>query len=185
MTRILALAVGIALAVGVAAAHDPTADYDRGDWRHWTDADRDCQDTRQEVLIAESLTPVVLDARGCKVLSGTWRCRFGGEVFTDPRKLDVDHMVPLANAHKSGAWAWTDEQRKAYANELAHPEHLIAVSARLNRQKGARGPEEFRPPREEYWCQYAGDWLGIKARHGLTLTAPEAEAVVEMLGRCK
>ena len=46
-------------------------DYDRDDWNHWTDADRDCQNTRHEVLIEESLVEVTFkSADGCQVATG-------------------------------------------------------------------------------------------------------------------
>ena len=96
--------------------------YDRHDWKHWTDADGDCQDARNEVLVAESRGTVSFRTnRGCKVSSGQWLAPYTSAVVTDPSKLDVDHMVPLTNAHAhaSGAWNWSAEQREQYANHLA------------------------------------------------------------------
>ena len=73
----------------------PTASpYDRRLYEHWIDADGDCQNTRQEVLIAESLEPVTLDSSGCHVESGRWLDSFTGQEFSDPANLDIDHMVP-------------------------------------------------------------------------------------------
>ena len=94
-------------------------------------------------------------------------------------------MVPLRNAHLSGAGAWSAEKKEEYANHLGDDDHLVAVASRANRSKGARGPEEWRPPNLDYWCQYATDWSEIKARWDLTMTEPEAEAVVDMLGTCE
>ena len=80
--------------------------YDRSAWRHWIDADRDCQNTRHEVLIEESLTPVTFKTdKGCRVVSGNWLGAYSGEVFTDASKLDIDHLVPLKEAHESGSHA--------------------------------------------------------------------------------
>ncbi|WP_435853827.1 GmrSD restriction endonuclease domain-containing protein [Streptomyces sparsogenes] len=52
-------------------------------------------------------------------------------------QLDIDHVVPLKEARRSGAAAWTTEDRKAFANDLVHSQ-LIAVSARSNRSKAER-----------------------------------------------
>ena len=160
--------------------------YDRDQWGRWRDADGDCQDTRQEVLISESLVPATHQtARQCRVASGEWFRVCTGTTVLEPGALDIDHLVPLANAHRSGAWAWPEERKRAYYNSLDDADHLIAVTASANRSKGARGPEEWRPPNESYWCEYARDWIRIKQAWGLTVTSAEAQALQEMLGRCE
>ena len=161
-------------------------DYDRDDWDHWNDADGDCQDARQEVLIAESSVPVTFtDNSMCKVTSGKWTDPYTGDVVEDPSKLDVDHMVPLANAHDSGGHAWDDDRKAQYANSLGYPGHLIAATASANRSKGRKGPDEWRPPDQAYWCQYAIDWVVIKRDWGLIATEPESAALGVMLDTCE
>ena len=159
--------------------------YDRKDWRHWIDDDGDCQNTRHEVLLDESAAPVQFtNSKQCSVLTGLWIAPFTSSRFTTARDLDVDHMVPLANAHKSGGWAWDDSTKKAYANDLSYTNHLIAVSASANRSKGAKGPEDWRPADRSYWCAYSIDWITIKATWQLTATDAEWEALIEMLATC-
>ena len=173
------------LQVRVAAVPTGLPAYDRGDWKHWTDQDGDCQDTRQEVLLAESATGVAFRTdRRCRVATGRWLAPYSATVVTDPGDLDVDHMVPLANAHQSGAWDWTAGRRELYANYLERPEHLIAVTARANRSKGARGPDQWKPEDRAYWCQYAIDWVTIKSAWDLTVTVEEHAALRQMLDTC-
>ena len=151
------------LRVTVSAVPATLPDYDRQDWKHWTDADRDCQDARNEVLIAESRTAVAYRTnRKCRVTTSEWLAPYSSAIVTDPGRLDVDHMVPLGNAHDSGAWNWSANRREQYANYLDDPQHLIAVTASANRSKGVRGPDQWKPEDQTYWCQYAVDWITIK-----------------------
>ena len=174
------------LVITVSTTPDDIPTYDRDDWRHWTDEDRDCQNTRHEVLIQESRAEVKYkDERECQVLIGEWYGAFTGTTVTEAADLDVDHLVPLKNAHQSGGWNWTAERKEEYANSLAEPVHLIAVTSSANRSKGAKGPDQWRPPDESYWCEYAVAWITVKQNWELNATQPEAEALEEMLGTCE
>ena len=177
---------GPQLSIAVAPVRDDIPQYDRGEWSHWSDDDGDCQDARQEALTAESETPVVyVNEDRCRVASGSWVGPYTDEVFTDPGDLDIDHMVPLANAHRSGGWAWSEDRKREYANDLSYEGHLIAVQASANRLKGSKGPEDWKPPEGTYWCQYAVDWITIKNDWDLTATESEAAALAEMLDTCE
>ena len=161
-------------------------EYNRREWRHWIDEDDDCQDARQEALIAESKIQVTFESdKQCRVATGRWVGPYTGTEVEEPGKLDIDHMVPLANAHRSGGWAWDRDRKAAYANDLSYPDHLIATTAAANRAKGAKGPEDWRPPDEGYWCSYAVDWTTIKIQWGLTATQREWDALREMMATCE
>ena len=174
------------LVITIAAIPAGIPAYDRSDWRHWVDSDGDCQDARQEVLIEESLEPVTYeDDRECRVETGQWWAPHLGHHLGNPGHIDVDHHVPLKNAHLSGGWAWTPEEKEQYANFLEDPDHLVAISSRHNRSKGARGPVEWAPPDNGTWCDYATDWAEIKEKWELTMTPVESEMVMDMLGTCE
>ncbi len=104
---------------------------------------------------------------------------------SDPGALDIDHMVPLKEAHRSGAHAWTAERREAYANDLGHPQALIAVKSGANRSKGDKDPANWMPPNRSYWCQYLGDWIAIKTRWELSVDQAEADALKKGLAVCE
>ena len=174
------------LVITVASIPTGIPDYDRSDWKHWTDADGDCQDARQEVLIAESLVTVTFETdRECRVATGQWWAPHLGHHLGNPSHLDVDHHVPLKNAHLSGGRAWSPAEKERYANYLGEENHLVAISSRHNRSKGARGPEEWAPPDNALWCDYATDWAEIKEQWGLTMTPVESAIVMDMLGTCE
>ena len=179
-------ASSVVLRLKVASVNPDIPKYDRTEWQHWTDEDGDCQDARQETLIAESTIDITYTTDDqCRVESGSWVGPYTGTVVTDPSDLDIDHMVPLANAHKSGGWGWSEDRKSAYANNLAYPGHLIATTAQANRSKGAQGPDEWRPPNKDYWCEYALDWIEIKLGWDLTATEEEVVALREMVETCE
>lgn len=160
-------------------------EYDRSDWRHWVDADRDCQDTRAEALIAESLATVIFASdEECRVTGGEWLGPWSGEVFTDAGDVDIDHHVPLGHAHESGGWDWDKERKRAYANDLTHAPSLQATSASVNRAKGKQPPDQWRPEDAAGWCRYAADWVSVKAQWELTVSRAEVGALREMLDTC-
>ena len=177
---------GASLVIIVAPVPTDVAEYKRSDWKHWIDEDDDCQDARQEVLISESLVKVTYESeKKCRVATGQWYGAFTGTNVEAPIGVDIDHLVPLKNAHDSGGYAWSSTRKQEYANNLEDPDHLIAVTRGANRSKGAKGPEEWRPPDEGYWCQYATDWTEVKMEWGLTMTQRETEAIIEMLDTCE
>ena len=179
-------ATGMVLPVSVASTPTDLPDYDRSTWRHWTDEDGDCQNARQEVLITESSVAVTFQPEEqCRVATGLWEGPYTGTIVDDPGDLDVDHMVPLGNAHQSGGWSWSPERKREYANYMGYDNHLIATTSGANRSKGSKGPDRWRPPLQDYWCVYAVDWVSIKNEWGLTVTEDEYIALSEMLATCE
>jgi hypothetical protein len=125
--------------------------YSRSKFGHgWKDFDRDCQNSRHETLIAQSLSSVAFKTyKNCKVVSGEWNSPFSNERIFLASKIDIDHVVPLKWAWERGAINWSKTKRVNFAND---PINLLAVEARLNRQKGAKGPYNWLPPKNK--CSY-------------------------------
>ena len=159
--------------------------YDRDDWSHWSDDDGDCQNIRHEVLQDETFETVTFTtSSNCYVDTGKWYGVYTATYYYSASELDVDHFVPLKNAHDSGGYQWSLAKKKEYANYLEDSDHLIAVQSGANRSKGARGPEDWKPTNKDYWCQYAYDWIRIKETWGLTATQAEWNALVSMIDTC-
>ncbi|GGL05273.1 hypothetical protein GCM10007382_26470 [Salinibacterium xinjiangense] len=160
------------------------ASYDRASFTHWIDADGDGCDTRNEVLILESQTAVTLGA-GCSISNGSWLSYYDGATWTNPSDVDVDHMVPLGEAWKSGASAWTSSQRQAFANDLGLDVSLEAVTDNVNSSKGDRDPGAWLPPLSNVHCQYATNWVLVKYRWNLAVDSNERAALQSIIaGTC-
>jgi hypothetical protein len=160
------------------AAETP-AGYDRDRFRHWIDADGDCQDTRDEVLAAESRVRV----SGCDITRGEWLSPYDRRTWTRSSDVDIDHLVPLKEAWDSGARRWDDARREAYANDLGDRRTLVAVTDNVNQSKGDRDVAEWLPRYDV--CRYVRQWVAVKLRWRLAADAAEAALLGSLAGDCR
>jgi len=165
------------IAAIVAASSVAVYQYSRTDYKHWIDADKDCQNTREEVLISESLQKVTLDQKGCHVISGKWYDHYTNQYFTNPNDLDVDHVVPLKEVDRSGGNKWSKTKKMQYANDLDDKEVLMAVSKSANRSKGDKDPADWLPPNTQYQCEYIKIWQKIKKEWHLSVDQKERDFI--------
>lgn len=161
------------------------AGYDQAAWPRWIDADGDCQNTLQEVLIRDSEVPVTFKTeRECEVVSGRWTCPYSAEVLTSPNSLVIDSLVPLEAAYGAGGHLWDEERRRAYANDLGDEQHLLAVKAAVHSGKSGKGPQEWLPPLEKDVCAYLWRWAMTKVHWRLAFTKDEFTFLKLRLDQC-
>lgn len=153
--------------------------YSRDLFAHWITISGTCN-TRETVLERDGSGVSV--GADCSPISGTWFSQYDGVTLTSSASVDIDHVVPLAEAWRSGANAWSASARRAFANDLTRPQ-LIAVSASSNRSKGDRDPATWKP-RASYRCTYSRMWIATKHAWSLRLQSAEKTALQGLLSTC-
>lgn len=161
----------------LSVAEEHIGGYKRSLFKHWIDANKNGKDTRAEVLIAESLVSVRLSSTGKTVSTGKWLSLYDGETWTLASDVDVDHVVALAEAWRSGAWKWSSARRQAYANDLGVAWTLRAVTDNVNQAKSDDDPTYWLPPLESATCLYLTEWVAVKIRWKLTVDAEERQSI--------
>jgi hypothetical protein len=159
--------------------------YTRDAFRHWNTGANpaDGCNTRNEVLIAEAVTAPTIGTR-CALSGGSWWSYYDEQTVTAASGLDIDHMVPLAEAWDSGASAWTAQRREAYANDLGQNASLVAVTARSNRSKADQDPAQWLPPASGALCRYASEWTATKLRWNLAADEVERNRLRDIAADC-
>lgn len=155
--------------------------YSRSKFKHWT-TKNGC-DTRARVLKRDSKKRTTKSGR-CTIRTGKWTSVYDGRIITQASKIDIDHMVPLAEAWRSGAKRWNSATRTAFANDTGYKFSLRAVSASSNRSKSDRDPASWLP-RKAFQCTYAKQWVAVKYRWKLTVDNRERKALQRVIGSCK
>ncbi|GHE53536.1 hypothetical protein GCM10017778_42210 [Streptomyces vinaceus] len=154
--------------------------YSRSLFPHWSTVSGTCN-TRETVLKRDGVG-VVTDS-ACAAVSGSWYSEYDGATWTNAADLDIDHVVPLAEAWRSGAASWTTSKRQQFANDLTRPQ-LIAVTDNVNQAKGDQDPGKWLPSRTAYRCTYARMWVEVKQYWGLSMDSGEKSALVGILNGC-
>lgn len=162
------------------ASESHQSTYDRALFPHWITISGTCN-TRETVLKRDGSGVIVNSS--CAPTSGSWYSPYDGATWTAAGDVDIDHMVPLAEAWRSGAWAWSTAQRQAFANDLNGPQ-LWAVTDNVNQQKSDQDPSTWQPSLPAFRCSYASAWIQVKWTYGLSLQSSEKTALQNMLASC-
>lgn len=153
----------------------------------WEDVDHNGCDTRNDIL-ARDLTSPVIDSDGCRVLAGV----LADDPYTGERveftrgeqtsaEVPVDHVVPLAEAWRSGARHWTAEDRAEFAND---PLNLLATTRAVNSAKSDLSPDQWLPAEQARACDYVVRYVAVKVKYELAVDPDEHEALAWTLDGC-
>lgn len=100
--------------------------------------------------------------------------------FDSATETDIEHIVAAAEAHASGMYAKTVEDRKAFGKDL---DNLTLAAPGLNRhQKSDNDPAEWMPDNNKCW--YVGKWVEIKKKYNLTMDQAEADSIAAVYQEC-
>lgn len=154
--------------------------YSRDKFPHWITQSGSC-DTRETVLKRDGKN--VVTSSSCAATSGSWYSEYDGATWTASSDVDIDHVVPLSEAWKSGASSWTTAQRQGFANDLTRPQ-LIAVTDNVNQSKGDKDPAEWMPPSASYACTYLRMYVQVKHYYDLAVDSAEKSAIQSKLSGC-
>ena len=158
--------------------------YDRDLFHTWIDSDGDGCNTRYEVLIDEAVVaPRIVGS--CDLVGGVWHSAFDDVDLHGAPEVQIDHLVALAEAWYSGAYAWSPERREAFANDIGTPVELNGVSGQVNESKGSYDPAQWVPPAPEALCPYVDAWITTKVRWQLTIDIDERDALRAEVERCQ
>ena len=160
-----------------------TVVYDRSnDYPTWQDWEGDCQNNRHEVLESEHIDddsnhPLIFSSDGCFVNSGKWFDPYDNLFYFFSSDVQIDHVVALFEAHKSGAWSFPASRKLQFANNIDFDDLLIAVGGSSNASKGSSDPSDWMPDNSSYYCEYLDKWLNIKSEFRLGIDSDEKDAI--------
>ncbi|MFY0659005.1 MAG: DUF1524 domain-containing protein [Shimia sp.] len=140
------------------------ASYDRSQFGDWVDQNNDCLNTRHEVLRDQSVSTVQLSNDNCYVVRGKWRDAYSGKDYFDPSLLDIDHLVPIKWAWDRGAQDWSPKQKAEFFNDKSN---LFVIESSLNQNKGAKGPDDWLPPSQDFRCAYVTRFIRVSTKYEL------------------
>jgi len=176
-TRVSALTL-----LGQLPVREEVSGYSRSQFGSGWATIRGCS-VRAWVLVSEAQVRPSIGSR-CRLTGGKWASSYDGKTLWWSGSLDIDHMVPLAEAWESGARYWSPTSRLLFANDLGYRYSLNAVTSSLNRSKGASEPLVWMPPSRSYQCTYLASWVAVKWRWNLAVDSVEKFQMNRKLQAC-
>jgi hypothetical protein len=164
----------------LSVATESRTGYNRDLFPTWITISGTCN-TREYILKRDG-SGVTTDS-ACVATGGSWYSVYDGATWTAASDVDIDHLVPLAEAWDSGASAWTTAQRQAFANDVTRPQ-LLAVTDNVNQSKGDQDPATWMPSRTAYACTYVRAWVQVKYYYNLKVDSAEKSKLTSVLNGC-
>lgn len=169
--------------------HKEAGPYDRSVFGEaWADVDNNGCDTRNDVLARDLDQVSYRKGSRCVVDQGVLHDPYVGKTINYKRGpktsplVQIDHVVALGDAWRSGAYQWSASKRQEFAND---PNNLLAVDGQANQDKESSRADQWMPPRQEYWCEYATRQIRVKHEWDLSVAPQEREALIRALSTCQ
>lgn len=153
--------------------------YERSDWMDdWPHIVDRC-DLRE--LELRNYGHGVRTGDDCYPTAGTWDGVYDTDTYDSPGDIQIDHIVPLAEANRSHSRHWDEEKRSLLAMDGTN---LWPVAGSENNSKGSRDPGKWKPPNRGVWCEYAARYIIVKHSYWLSIDAAERAGLKSMLNYC-
>lgn len=137
--------------------------------------------TVPEAALVRDGQGVGADEDSCDVSGGRWFDPLSGETVTLD-EVEPQEFLPTERVWASGGSMWTEYQFSIYTTS---PESVMTISKESYKERGQRGPDQWRPDDKGLWCGYALRWVSEKNTFGLSMESQaEADALTEMLDTC-
>lgn len=115
----------------------------------WLDEAKNGLNSRQEILFRDSVTcEIVKNDTGEITVKGVWKCKYTDTVITDPKRIEIDHIVPIAYARANKLGIWTPRKWAEFYNDFSN---LRAVEDTINSSKGDKALNKWLPPKNKAW----------------------------------
>lgn len=157
------------------------AKYARTDYRHWITQNGSC-DTRDMILKNAGFASNPRTCAGVEKPGFVYTEPYSGKKVSNPKKLDIDHTIPLEYVNQHGGAAWDPQRKQQFANDFSQ---LVAVDASANRQKGSKGPGDWMPDNKGDHCRYATIWVDTASKYSVSITQKDKDALKTALKTCK
>jgi hypothetical protein len=151
----------------------------------WADIDRNGCDQRNDVLRRDMVNlHTVPGTRGCFLAKGTLSLLDDSYAATRVKykrgndKVEIDHVVSLADAWGSGAHDWDVDQREEFANDFMN---LEVIDSGTDTVKSDLAANDWLPDDDDDQCALVVRQISIKKRYKLSVTPAELQAMDSVL----